>query len=112
MQNNTREQLLLQPDALWIGDEFHQAEPDVAPEQLHCAQIDQFNPGDRRWQVVILDETASKIEASQLIPLISSLRDIHARRTIVLLGPGSSIQKNELIALGFHAMPDLSLIHI
>jgi hypothetical protein len=111
MQNNTREQLLLQPDALWIGDEFHQAEPDMTPEQLHCAQIDQFNPGNRRWQVVILDESASKLKASQLIPLISSLRDIHARRTIVLLGPASSVQKKELIALGFHAMPGYPQIY-
>ncbi len=111
MQNNTREQLLLQPDALWIGDDFHQAGVDMTPEQLHCAQISQFKPGNRRWQVVILDESVSKMKAGQLIPLISSFRDIHARRTIVLLGPESSVQKNELIALGFHAMTDYPQIY-
>jgi hypothetical protein len=111
MQNTSRGQRLLQPDTLWIGDEFHQAGSDMAPEQLSCTQINQFNPGNRRWQTVILDETAAQIEASQLIPLISSLRDIHARRTIVLHGPGSSIQTNELLALGFHAMADYPQIY-
>ena len=101
-----RDQIEQDDRAIWIGDQYQDPDGQPGPECLACSEISIFDPGHRQWSVAIFDDTASRIPSDILVPLISRMRDIHARRTMVILTPESSINNEDLIALGFHAMKD------
>jgi len=95
---------------LWITTEARpeQSDDHLNIEFLDASQIGNPETFQGHWDLVIIGEALLKLPRDQVIQTISRLRDLHARRLVILFqdqGDASrSIEHEDLISLGLRAL--------
>jgi hypothetical protein len=95
---------------LWITTEPATDERKNNPniEFMDATQIGKPETLQGHWDLVIIDEVLLNLPRDQVIQTISRLRDLHARRLVILFpdqpDAPCSIKHEDLISLGFRAL--------
>jgi hypothetical protein len=115
MHGTDLQQLLRQhafESILWIGtmrpDEPHDSDQKI--EYRDVAQIIENERFEGRWDLVIINDGLLDQPRNQVIHTISRIRDLHAKRLVVLFpqkrNHACSIEHEDLISLGLRALED------
>lgn len=95
---------------LWIGASPPPALPDntIKMEYRHTEDVKNPDTLQGRWDLVIIDGDMMNLPREPVIQIISCLRDLHARRLVVLYpdtpANETGIRHEDLISLGLKAM--------
>jgi hypothetical protein len=102
---------------LWIGARHQIALPHKAIKFEYLPFEHATHPDDfqGRWDLVIIDEGIVNQPRSSMIRVIGCLRDLHARRLVVLYPEDTASQTEilheDLISLGLKALPGQSGVY-
>jgi hypothetical protein len=95
---------------LWISSDYSKENNNRISniEYRHVSQLGVPESLEGHWDLVVVEEELLKLPRERAIQTLSRLRDLHARRLVVLLPPhpdaSHTVQHEDLISLGLKAL--------